>query len=79
ALVNYLAQPNELADFDEFIATCRQQHDEMKLKLEQGRDRLLEMHSNGGDVGVELAGEIAAQDNDPELVNFALNLFDIVG
>ena len=37
------------------------------------------MHSNGGEVGVELAGEIAAQDNDPELVNFALNLFDIVG
>lgn len=79
ALITYLAQPNELADFDEFIVACRKQHDEMKLKLEQGRDRLLEMHSNGGEVGVALAGEIAAQDNDPELVNFALNLFDIVG
>ncbi|MFT8235792.1 RNA polymerase-associated protein RapA [Proteus mirabilis] len=79
ALVNYLAQPNELGDFDKFIVSCRKQHDEMKLKLEQGRDRLLEMHSNGGEVGVELANKIAEQDNDPNLVNFALNLFDIVG
>ncbi|MDE9571605.1 RNA polymerase-associated protein RapA, partial [Xenorhabdus bovienii] len=45
----------------------------------QGRDRLLEMNSNGGEQGQKLAEKIAAQDNDTDLVNFALNLFDIVG
>ncbi|RLR52298.1 hypothetical protein CKA49_37590, partial [Pseudomonas aeruginosa] len=72
SLVNYLAQPNQLENFDEFIHACRQQHDEMKQTLEQGRDRLLEMHSNGGEQGVKLAEKIGSQDNDPELVNFAL-------
>ena len=51
----------------------------MKLKLEQGRDRLLEMHSNGGEVGVELGIRLQSKITIPDLVNFALNLFDIVG
>ncbi len=37
------------------------------------------MHSNGGESGNLLAEEIGEGDNDTELVNFALNLFDIVG
>ncbi|CNH83087.1 RNA polymerase-associated protein RapA [Yersinia pekkanenii] len=78
-LIGYLATPSEQAGLDEFIHTCRQQHEELKLQLEQGRDRLLEMHSNGGEHGQELAQTIADQDNDVNLVSFALNLFDIVG
>ncbi|WP_338657817.1 RNA polymerase-associated protein RapA [Yersinia enterocolitica] len=77
-LITYLATPSEQEGLDEFIHTCRQQHEGLKLQLEQGRDRLLEMHSNGGEHGQELA-EIADQDNDVNLVSFALNLFDIVG
>lgn len=78
-LIGYLATPNEQEGLDEFIHTCRQQHEELKLQLEQGRDRLLEMHSNGGEHGQELAQIISDQDNDVNLVSFALNLFDIVG
>ncbi|HDL6961900.1 TPA: RNA polymerase-associated protein RapA [Yersinia enterocolitica] len=78
-LITYLATPSEQEGLDEFIHTCRQQHEGLKLQLEQGRDRLLEMHSNGGEHGQELAEIIAAQDNDVNLVSFALNLFDIVG
>lgn len=37
------------------------------------------MHSNGGASAQILANAIAAQDNDINLVSFALNLFDIVG
>ena len=48
-LIGYLAAPTEQEGFDEFIHGCRQQHDQLKAQLEQGRDRLLEMHSNGGD------------------------------
>ncbi|BFI63642.1 RNA polymerase-binding ATPase [Yersinia pseudotuberculosis] len=78
-LISYLATPSEQEGLDEFIHACRQQHEGLKLQLEQGRDRLLEMHSNGGEHGQELAQSIAEQDNDINLVSFALNLFDIVG
>lgn len=66
-------------DVDEFIHTCRQQHDQLKARLEQVRDRLLEVHSNGGNSAQILANAIVAQDKDINLVSFALNLFDIIG
>ncbi|RNM23258.1 RNA polymerase-associated protein RapA [Dickeya undicola] len=78
-LINLLAKPSEQEGLDEFIHSCRQQHDALKVQLEQGRDRLLEMHSNGGEQAQALAEAIAEQDNDVNLVNFALNLFDIIG
>ncbi|CDH05608.1 ATPase associated with RNA polymerase and transcriptional activator [Xenorhabdus bovienii str. oregonense] len=78
-LVNFLAKPNEQAGFTPFIAECREHHEQLRQQLEQGRDRLLEMNSNGGEQGQKLAETIAAQDNDTDLVSFALNLFDIIG
>ncbi|MEL7628114.1 RNA polymerase-associated protein RapA [Pectobacterium aroidearum] len=78
-LIERLTIVGEQQGLDEFIHTCRQQHDNLKQQLEQGRDRLLEMHSNGGEQAQLLAQAIAEQDNDVNLVTFALNLFDIVG
>ncbi|MCV9878368.1 RNA polymerase-associated protein RapA [Brenneria izbisi] len=78
-LIERLQTPDEQQDLDAFIHTCRQQHEQLKQQLEQGRDRLLEMHSNGGEQAQMLAQDIAEQDNDVNLVTFALNLFDIVG
>ncbi|HBV39292.1 MAG TPA: RNA polymerase-associated protein RapA [Erwinia sp.] len=78
-LVNYLAAPESSEGLDEFISDCREQHNALKSKLEQGRDRLLELNSNGGEKAQALAQTISEQDNHIELVNFALNLFDIVG
>ena len=78
-LIGYLAAPENSEGLDAFIAECRQQHDALRAQLEQGRDRLLELHSNGGEKAQALAEEISRQDNNIELVNFALNLFDIIG
>ncbi|QCR37178.1 RNA polymerase-associated protein RapA [Nissabacter sp. SGAir0207] len=78
-LVTYLAAPTQTDGLPEFIHQCRLEHDALKQQLEQGRDRLLEMHSNGGEAAQALAESIAECDNDVNLVNFALNLFDIVG
>ena len=78
-LVEYLAAPEKTDGFAELIAQCREQHTALKIELEQGRDRLLEIHSNGGEEAQQLAQAIAEQDNDTQLVTFALNLFDIVG
>ncbi|MCS3603270.1 ATP-dependent helicase HepA [Buttiauxella sp. BIGb0471] len=78
-LIEYLAAPENTDGFDALIKLCREQHDALKLQLEQGRDRLLEIHSNGGEKSQALAQAISEQDNDTNLVSFALNLFDIVG
>ncbi|MFS1537717.1 MAG: RNA polymerase-associated protein RapA [Candidatus Phlomobacter fragariae] len=78
-LIEYLAKPTILDNFDDFIKSCRAKHNKLKTQLEQGRDRLLEMNSNGGQVGQILANQIAEQDNSIDLINFSLNLFDIIG
>lgn len=78
-LIEYLASPENTEGLETFIADCRKQHNALKIQLEQGRDRLLELNSNGGEKAQALAEKIGEQDNDTELVNFALNLFDIVG
>lgn len=74
----FLKNPQAVG-FDEFLAKTfkRQQH--LKAELEQGRDRLLELNSNGGEVAQALAEAIAKEDNNPHLVNFALSLFDVIG
>lgn len=67
------------ADFEQLILQTQKQAKALRLALEKGRDRLLELNSNGGEKAQRLAGEIAQTDNSPQLVNFALNLFDIIG
>ena len=67
------------ADFEQFILQTQKQAKALRLALEKGRDRLLELNSNGGEKAQRLAAEIAQTDNSPQLVDFALNLFDIIG
>ena len=67
------------ADFEQLIFQTQKQAKALRLALEKGRDRLLELNSNGGEKAQRLAAEIAQTDNSPQLVNFALNLFDIIG
>lgn len=64
---------------DDVIAQSAQLNQQLKNKLEQGRDRLLEMHSNGGDKAYALVERVAATDGDTDLVTFALSLFDAIG
>lgn len=68
-----------LDEFDAFLRQTRQQQQALKQTLEQGRDRLLELNSNGGEHAHQLAIDIAQQDGSSNLVNFSLNLFDIIG
>lgn len=67
------------AEFADLLKQTQKAHEKLKAQLEKGRDRLLELNSNGGEQAQALAAQIAAQDNSPELVNFALKLFDIIG
>lgn len=67
------------ADFEQLILQTQKQAKALRLALEKGRDRLLELNSNGGEKAQRLAAEIAQTDNSPQLVDFTLNLFDIIG
>ena len=78
-LIGYLAAPENTDGFDDLIKSCREKHDALKAQLEQGRDRLLEIHSNGGEKAQALAESIEEQDDDTSLISFSMNLFDIVG
>ncbi len=66
-------------DLEEIIDESAKMNKVLKSKLESGRDRLLEMHSNGGEKALKIAEDIAATDGDTNLVTFALSLFDTIG
>jgi len=74
-----LSAPDESEGFDQLIEECQKQAKAITLELEQGRDRLLELHSSGGESGEKYAQEILKQNNDVDLIEFAMNLFDIIG
>ncbi|OOR98001.1 RNA polymerase-binding ATPase [Haemophilus paracuniculus] len=78
-LANFLQDPAQSPQFDDFLARTHKRQQQLKLELEKGRDRLLELNSNGGEQAQQVANQIAEQDNAPQLVNFALNLFDVIG
>ncbi|OBT16751.1 RNA polymerase-binding ATPase [Vibrio sp. UCD-FRSSP16_10] len=69
----------DCSELDDVIAQSVKINQQLKQDLEHGRDRLLEMHSNGGERAQDLVQEIAAKDNDTKFVSFALSLFDCIG
>lgn len=75
----FLTETADGDDFAQFVKTTRQQREQLKLELEQGRDRLLELNSNGGESAQWLAAEIADDDASTDLIQFSLSLFDIIG
>lgn len=77
-LIEMLAS-GDISDLDDVIAESATLNKELKAQLEQGRDRLLEMHSNGGEKAQAIVETIAATDGDTNLVTFALSLFDTIG
>ena len=78
-LLKLLAKTAEESALESLISTSAEMHQTLKSALEQGRDRLLEMHSNGGEQAQALAQTIGEQDGDTKLITFALGLFDTIG
>ncbi|WP_028115711.1 RNA polymerase-associated protein RapA [Ferrimonas senticii] len=52
---------------------------EHKAALEAGRDRLLEINSNGGDQAQELVAQLQKADDDTDFISFMLKLWDVIG
>lgn len=73
------ANTGEQGPLDALLAKTRELHEPLKARLEQGRDRLLEIHSSGGETAQQLVDKLAAEDDDTGMISFALKMFDEIG
>ncbi|HHQ4713660.1 TPA: RNA polymerase-associated protein RapA [Aeromonas veronii] len=73
------ANTGDQAALDALQIKTRELHEPLKAKLEQGRDRLLEIHSSGGAAAQQLVDKLAAEDDDTGMISFALKMFDEIG
>ncbi|MFM5811656.1 RNA polymerase-associated protein RapA [Aeromonas veronii] len=73
------ANTGDQAALDALLVKTREQHEPLKARLEQGRDRLLEIHSSGGAAAQQLVDKLAAEDDDTGMISFALKMFDEIG
>jgi ATP-dependent helicase HepA len=64
------------AELDALIAESQTARKELAVRLEQGRDRLLELNSFRADVAARLVREIKLQDDDETLDAFMVSVFD---
>lgn len=73
------ANTGDQATLDALLVKTRELHEPLKARLEQGRDRLLEIHSSGGAAAQQLVDKLAAEDDDTGMISFALKMFDEIG
>ena len=65
------------ADLDRFIAAVQQSRHEVAVRLDEGRDRLLEWNSLRPALSAHIVDEIRKQDEDHALDDFMLEAFDL--
>ncbi|HEH9441625.1 TPA: RNA polymerase-associated protein RapA [Aeromonas sobria] len=73
------ANTGDQATLDALLVKTRELHEPLKARLEQGRDRLLEIHSSGGAAAQQLVDKLATEDGDTGMISFALKMFDEIG
>ncbi|CAJ1898358.1 TPA: RNA polymerase-associated protein RapA [Aeromonas hydrophila] len=73
------ANTGDQTTLDALLVKTRELHEPLKARLEQGRDRLLEIHSSGGAAAQQLVDKLAAEDDDTGMISFALKMFDEIG
>ncbi|WP_139460975.1 RNA polymerase-associated protein RapA [Aeromonas veronii] len=73
------ANTGDQAALETLLVKTRELHEPLKARLEQGRDRLLEIHSSGGAAAQQLVDTLAAEDDDTSMISFALKMFDEIG
>ncbi|MBV2129046.1 RNA polymerase-associated protein RapA [Arsukibacterium indicum] len=63
----------------QLVAQSQQQHQQLLQQLEQGRDKLLELNSAGGEKARQLASDIAKADADVQLPMLMFQAWDLLG
>ncbi|PST68751.1 RNA polymerase-associated protein RapA [Shewanella algae] len=77
-LLPLLVEENE-EEMAKLLRDTRSRYKELKQAMEQGRDKLLELNSHGGDRSLALAERLAQMDNDTQLIGSVIRLWDIIG
>ena len=66
-------------NLDKLIKETKKSRKELQIKLEQGKDQLIEINSHSANKSDELIGKIRESENSSELESLMLRLFDIFG
>ncbi|MCL1057186.1 RNA polymerase-associated protein RapA [Shewanella gelidimarina] len=61
------------------LENTKVRYQELKVAMEQGRDKLLEINSHGGERANKLVESLAARDGDTHLIGSVIRLWDIIG
>ena len=61
------------------LDNTKTRYQELKLAMEQGRDKLLEINSHGGERANKLVQSLAEKDEDTQLIGSVIRLWDIIG
>jgi len=77
-LLNVLVTPDE-AVLAAVLDNTKTRYQELKITMEQGRDKLLEINSHGGERAAKLVERISERDNDTHLIGSVIRLWDIIG
>ena len=77
-LLQQLDHP-EPDSWEKLLASAAERRTALESELQQGRDRLLELHSRGHGDAEQMLAAIDRQDNDPQLAIFMERLFDVFG
>ncbi|MBE8167255.1 MAG: RNA polymerase-associated protein RapA [Shewanella sp.] len=75
---NTSSEDNEQA-LTHLLSGTQDKYQELKQAMEQGRDKLLEINSHGGEKAKELVKRLAARDEDTDLITSVIRLWDIIG
>lgn len=78
-LKDCLLEPENTEAVDSLLTQSAALHNDMLAKLEQGRDKLLEINSSGGDKIENLIEQLQDEDDSPTLERFMANLLDTLG
>ncbi|GAA4889308.1 RNA polymerase-associated protein RapA [Ferrimonas pelagia] len=77
AVIDVLA--GEVDELPALIENTAARAAEHKAAMEAGRDRLLEINSNGGKAAQALVEKIEAADDNTDFISFMLKLWDVIG
>ena len=73
------ALSTETENLTNLIKETAKSRDDLKLKLEEGKDQLIEINSHSTEVSTELIGKIRESEKSAELESLMLRLFDLFG
>ncbi|MCL1139369.1 RNA polymerase-associated protein RapA [Shewanella pneumatophori] len=70
---------NDQETLASLLDNTKTRYQELKLAMEQGRDKLLEINSHGGERANKLVQSLAEKDEDTQLIGSVIRLWDIIG